>query len=496
MKKIKIILFMSLLVLGASCNEYLDINEDPSFPQVAAGYAILPPVLQQMVRGETFDSRYIAQYVQYWGSSAAGNTYDRHGYAAGSDAQGEKWRQHYWAIGQNIDLILKEGEENNRWDYVGAAKAIRAWSWQSTTDYHGEMILKQAFEPNRYVFDYDTQEEVYAEVRRLCEEAIKDLSRTDYSKSLNRGDLVYKGDTDKWIRFTYAVLARNAHHVSNKASYSPDTVTEYVDKSFRNNADNFDVPHAGTNTTDGNFYGPLRNNMGSFLPTAYIVSLLDSTVLKARDPRLPIMFSPSPDGVYRGVVPGSGDPNNVSGNVRRIPNLWGGLGVAPTVGRWIFDNAAPHSLITYMELQFMKAEAAFIKGDRALAYQTFLTAVGSALDYCKVSATEKTRYLASVAIPKTAADLKLSDIMLQKYIALYGHGSLETWVDMRRYNYSQDVYTGFTLPTNLFPDNNVLPAQRVRPRFNSEYVWNRASLAKIGADLPDYHTKVLWNIQK
>ena len=186
----------------------------------------------------------------------------------------------------------------------------------------------------------------------------------------------------------------------------------------------------------------------------------------------------------------------MSGNVRRIPNLWGGLGVAPTVGRWIFDNAAPHSLITYMELQFMKAEAAFIKGDKALAYQTFLNAVGAALDYCKVSAAEKTKYLASVAIPKTAADLKLSDIMLQKYIALYGHGSLETWVDMRRYNYSQDVYTGFTLPTNLFPDNNGLPAQRVRPRFNSEYVWNRASLAKIGADLPDYHTKVLWNIQK
>ena len=316
---------MSLLVLGASCNEYLDINEDPSFPQVAAGYAILPPVLQQMVRGETFDSRFTAQYVQYWGSSAAGNTYDRHGYAAGSDAQGEKWRQHYWAIGQNIDLMIKEGEENNRWDYVGAAKAIRAWSWQSTTDYHGEMILKQAFEPNRYVFDYDTQEEVYAEVRRLCEEAIKELSRTDYNKSLNRGDLVYRGDTDKWVRFTYAVLARNAHHISNKASYSPDKVIEYVDKSFRNNADNFDVPHAGTNTTDGNFYGPLRNNMGSFLPTAYIVSLLDSTVLKARDPRLPPCSPPALTGYTAGWYPVRATPTPCRATSAVSPTCGGAL---------------------------------------------------------------------------------------------------------------------------------------------------------------------------
>lgn len=496
MKKLYILFLASLMVLGNSCSEYLDINEDPSFPQVAAGYAILPPIFAQMVRGETFDSRYTGQYVQYWGWVSAGNTYDRHGYTAGSDAHGEHWRQHYWAIGTNIDLIIKEGLENNRYDYIGAAKAIRAWSLQSTTDMHGPMILSQAFEPNRYVFDYDSQEDCYKEVKRLAEEAIQDLARTDYAKSLNRGDLVYKGDTDKWTRFTYGVLARNAHHLSNKASYSPDKVIEYVDKSFRSNSDNFDVPHAGTNSLDGNFYGPLRNNLGSYRATSYIISLLDGTVMGGKDPRLPIMFAPCPDGVYRGVLPNAGDPNNISGNTKRIPNLWGALGVVPTAGRWIFDNAAPHSIMTYMELQFMKAEAAFIKGDKALAHQAYLNGVGAALDYCKVSAADKTAYLASAAVAQTPANLKLSDIMLQKYIALYIHGSAETWVDMRRYNYSPDVYTSFSLPTSLFPDNNGLPAQRVRPRYNSEYVWNRAALAAIGADLPDYHTKVLWNIEK
>lgn len=492
MKKLNIILLSALLVLGSACDDYLDINEDPSFPQVAQGFALLPPVLANMVRGETFDSRFINQYVQYWTSPSAGNTYDRHGYVAGSDAMGEKWRQHYWAIGLNLDLMIQDGIENNRWDFVGVAKAIRAWSWQSTTDYHGEMILKQFAEPNRYVFDYDSQEEVYAEVRRLCEEAIADLSRTDYAKSLNRGDAVYGGDTDKWIRFTYAVLARNAHHTSNRSGYNPDKVIEYVDKSFRNNADNFNVPHNGSNTSDANFYGPLRNNLTSYIPTAYIIGLLDSTILGARDPRLPVMFAPCPDGVFRGATPVSGDPNAQAGNVRRIPNMYGGLGVAPATGRWIFDNARPHYLITYMELQFMKAEAAFIKGDKNLAYQAFLNGLNASMDFCGVAAAARNTYLASPAVPQNANALALNHIMVQKYIALHGHGGLETWVDMRRYNYSPEVYTGFVLPTNLFPDNNGLPAQRVRPRFNSEYVWNRETLAKIGADLPDYHTKPLW----
>ena len=37
--------------------------------------------------------------------------------------------------------------------------------------------------------------------------------------------------------------------------------------------------------------------------------------------------------------------------------------------------------------------------------------------------------------------------------------------------------------------------QRVRPRYNSEYVWNRESLDAVGGRATDYHTKVLWIIE-
>lgn len=245
--------FAFLLFLGSSCESYFDINQDPSNPQVAEGFALLPPIFAQMVRGDAWDARYIGQYVQYWGWVSAGNSWDRQGFAPGSDACGEKWRSHYWSIGTNIDLIISDGVENNKWDYVGAAKAVRAWSWQSTTDLHGEMILKQAWEPNRYVFDYDSQQDVYAEVVRLSTDALADLDKTGYSASLSRGDIVYKGDVSKWKKFIYANLARNAIHLSNKSGFSADKVIEYVDKAFQNNADNFMVPHAGTNSGDANF---------------------------------------------------------------------------------------------------------------------------------------------------------------------------------------------------------------------------------------------------
>jgi hypothetical protein len=47
----------------------------------------------------------------------------------------------------------------------------------------------------------------------------------------------------------------------------------------------------------------------------------------------------------------------------------------------------------------------------------------------------------------------------------------------------------------LFPDNNGKIAQRIRARFNSEYVWNRAGLDAIGGLALDFHTKPLWITQ-
>ena len=121
----------------------------------------------------------------------------------------------------------------------------------------------------------------------------------------------------------------------------------------------------------------------------------------------------------------------------------------------------------------------------------------------QITAAEKNAFLASTAIiPSNAADLTLSHIMSQKYIAQWAWGHNETWMDLRRYNYTdvdpasgKQVFMGFATPTVLFPDNNGKIAHRIRMRFNSEYVWNRAALEKIGGLALDFHTKPLWITQ-
>lgn len=488
-KQIRISALIVSVLFMSSCQSWLDINRDPSFPQVATGEVLLPPVFQEMWRGDAFDSRYFGCYVQNWANTTAGNFADVHGWAAGSDAIGEKWRQHYWAIGKNVDLIVDDAVQNKKYWYAGLAYAIRAWSWQTSTDVYGEMILKQAWEPNRYVFDYDTQDLIYAEVVRVCNLALTYLNMDDQSNTLASGDLAYKGDRDKWKKFVYAILARNAHHLSNKSTYSADAVIALVDQAMASNADNFYVPHqGGVPNADGgnnNFFGPTRGNLGAYRQASFSVKLMDGTgpFTGIIDPRMSLMLQPSTDGVYRGLVNSVG--NTFSGT-QAIPLAY---------GKFIFNDNSSIPLFTYAEMQFIKAEAAFKKNDLTTALAAYRNGIAAHMDYLGVSTANKNTYMASTAVAQTTLQLTLSGIMLQKYIAMYGHGMLETWVDLRRYHYDPNVYTGFVLPSPLFSTNNSKPAYRARPRYNSEYVWNLAALDKIGATKLDYNTVEQWFTQ-
>lgn len=506
MKKYSILSVFALVGL-MGCNDYLDVNKNPSTPQLAASQTILPPMIAQMARGEQFDSRFAGSYIQNWASTASGNVWDRHGYATSSDAGAEKWRSHYFGNGKNLFLIMDDAVATNRPAYGGIAKAIWAWSLQSTTDWHGDMVVKQVFEFGRYAFDFDPQEMAYAEAVKWANEAIVDLGKEDAvsGSTIARADLVYGGDRAKWARFANGVLARNANHLSNKASYKPDEVIAFVDKALTGNADNFLAPHAGVSTDDANFFGPLRNNLGGFRPTVFSMSLVSGATMGAPDPRQSLLFNASADGQFRGIVAGSGDPNLV-GTAAFIPTFWGGNSIALSgTGRGMFRDNAPYPIMTYGEMQFIKAEAAFRKGDRATALTAYRNGINASFDLLnsleldatrRITTAQRTTYLASRAVAQTPADLTLSNIMLQKYIAMYGHGMLETWVDLRRFQYSPEIYTGFVIPASLFPDNSGKPVQRVRPRFNSEYMWNSTSLARIGADKPDYHTVEMWFSQK
>jgi hypothetical protein len=389
---------------------------------------------------------------------------------------------------------------------------------------HGDIIVKEAIDQTRFSFDYDSEEFALQEAGKLLDSAIVLLQRTDGAVSssyLGRTDKIYNGDRTKWLKFAHGLRGMLRNRYSNKAPlYKPADVIADIDASFASNADDALLAFPGTQNDDRNFDGPQRGNITSYRQTRFVVELMDGTQFGgAVDPRMSRILAPSPDGKYRGL-----DINTLNygalATSERPMNLFGYVG-APALGapsRYIFADKSKFPAMTYSQLQFVKAEAAFRSGNKPLALEAYVNGISSHIDFVNarntddgqqvtpISAAEKTAFLTNPNIVPAAASLTMSQIMSQKYIAQFGWGFFEQWMDLRRFHYtetfageSRQVFPGFSPPTVLYSRNAGKVAYRLRPRYNSEYVWNRDALAKltpISGLADDYQTSELWITQR
>jgi hypothetical protein len=175
-------------------------------------------------------------------------------------------------------------------------------------------------------------------------------------------------------------------------------------------------------------------------------------------------------------------------------------------------------MMTASEMQFIIAEAALRKNDKDMAFGAYKNAISLNFDMLtgdypqnikaghQITPAMKDSFMSPTAnakvIPSASSGLTLTHIMNQKYIALYVWGALETWVDMRKFHYTdldpetnKKVYAGFTPPsgTSLISTNLGNLTYRMRPRFNSEYLYDIPELTRIGAyQFPEYNTYRTW----
>lgn len=135
-------------------------------------------------------------------------------------------------------------------------------------------------------------------------------------------------------------------------------------------------------------------------------------------------------------------------------------GVVGSTGSFQIRPVSDFEILTYHEMCFIKAEVYMRKGDKANAYAAYKAGIQAHLDMMQAKLTEWqgsygatnpdmkpmspsdiTAYLSSNAVAANAGVLTMSDIMLQKFIAM--GCSIENWNDMRRFNYSVGNVGGF-----------------------------------------------------
>lgn len=135
-------------------------------------------------------------------------------------------------------------------------------------------------------------------------------------------------------------------------------------------------------------------------------------------------------------------------------------GAVASTGSFQTRPVSDQEILTYHEMCFIKAEVYMRKGDNANAYTAYRDAIQAHLDMMQtkltswqgagytatnpdmapMSSSDISAYMASNAVA-TAGNLTMSDIMMQKYVAM--GCSIENWNDMRRFNFSAGNVNGF-----------------------------------------------------
>ena len=420
MKSIRIYLlfFIGILFVGCSEDTMDKINENVNDPKTSPSTFILTDVMTSTSFSTTgadyafYSSVFMEYNVGIWGQMYNAET--RVGEPISATTYNNSWDGQYanlYNLKQVINKCSEGGSEAGNFLNLGIAQILSAYQLAMLTDLMGDVPYKEALQPGViYQPKLDKQEELYAEVFRLLDDAIANLGKTFTFASLGTQDLIYKGDKAKWIKAANGLKARYTLRLSLKnAKY--DKVIEYANASFASAAEDFKYVYNGGSTV--NPFSRFQRDRDYFGASKSLKAKLDAFA----DPRASKFFKPYTTGGAL-LFADNGEPEQVQKKYSISA---------------LTSTTSPTRLMSYHELQFVKAEAYVRMGAAQLANAGDALKKGVEAAFIKVglTAAQADAYYTASVLPRFTAD-PLKEVMNQKYLALYDEEAIESYNDYRR----------------------------------------------------------------
>lgn len=454
---------LSVLALAfTACSEDIldEINKDHSVANDVTARYIIPDLIcgtaQDNLGGDI--NTYTCVYAEQ--ESGVHNQLFRAETRAGeptlSSTYNNIWGSIYYTIRNARVAIEKcsvEPEDKNK-TTKGIAELMLAYNSALLTDMWGDTPYSQAALPQTLTAEnmnpvLDKQQSIYATIDQLIESAIADLPQGD-NISVGTQDLLYNGKSALWLKFAYGLKARLlmrriARSSDKEADYAK--IIEYCDKSFLAPSEQAAF---GDGIYNGTNYNPTFDFQWSRDALGCSQSMADK-LIERNDPRGSrvyyngstwVQFS-GPDDPDINLVP-AGNPIQSQGYY--------------TYSVYMFAECAPVLLLSYHEIQFLKAEALArlnrhdeaklaLKNAIIAAFANTENSVAAALSAphpllsgglaCETEAlTEEdaVKYFDETVVPLYDAN-PVKEVAVQKYIAMWGASGegVEAYNDIRRY---------------------------------------------------------------
>ncbi|OHX65740.1 SusD/RagB family nutrient-binding outer membrane lipoprotein [Flammeovirga pacifica] len=342
-----------------------------------------------------------------------------------------------------------EGQKKDAQALIGAMQTTRAYIFLNLADAFGDIPYTEAnqtmalgFEITNFQPVYDNQGDIYKDLLEELAEA-NDLLANN-GKIDSGTDLIYGGSTTKWQRLANSLAARIYIRMSytDQAFATQGLTALFGDGNrpvFESNSDDAELRYLGSQPYMHPFYfNRYIDNRDDFAVSKNTVDMLKEN----NDNRLYIYAQPTPDS-------DENDPKYV-GQENGVPrDEMPVLSSVSRIGNLFRDQPSGKSFwMSYSELLFIKAEAAYRLGVPVGAYNTlveqgiqasFEKHYSDIVDYNAPVIPENGVTVgtaledAQIVIDKvnTSGKDPMTVIMEQKYLALYTNGP-EAYAELRR----------------------------------------------------------------
>lgn len=465
MKKLKYIsipLLAFIMFFTTSCEEFLDVNENPTQIREANLESLLPTILESTsdLHNKT--------------ALTAGRVTHQldHVFGYYSEFRMEStWEEIYLKILNNADVVNELGTELKSPHYNGIAHVVQAVSIAMLADVYEDAPFSNALAGSEILKPtYDTQESLYNAAMSYLNDGIQFLESENTGYEPGSDDMIYGGDIDKWIRLAHSLKARYMIHLSNKSTVNWNAILAEVDLGMTSNDDNFSFYYNGGENKNPLHTGvALANLTGNFTYThgKFLIDLMNGASYGVTDPRLPFIAGLE-DGETEYMGLASYDDEAPAYTTAIDQNTWYGKADAPVV------------MMSFAEVKLIEAEAA-LNVDAGRAYTAYMEAISANMDMLGVSSGDKTAYMEDPAVA-LGGTTDLEHIMKEKMIALFMN--TESWTDIRRHHFDDTIFKGFVIMEYL---GRTEPGQRaLHP--TTELTRNKENESAFSKDF----TEVMW----
>ncbi len=439
MKKLLLYSTICLLIITAfsSCKKYLDINKNPNAAEEPPIGGLLANTTYNTAYNVFNASNYTSYYAQYLASPNTASDVDIYNTVDPSST----WYGFYNIMTDLYDMRRFAAEKGLN-SYIGVADILMALHLNMATNMWGDIPYSQAFTGVKNLTPaFDDQKALYDTALNLLDAGIAAFGQAGADELPAASDFIHGGKYGAWIKTAHAIKARMLNQLSKTSSYNADAVLAELQQADTSNSDDAQV----TTFEVRNPWAQVAvNNAGLDLDgwlSAYFVGVTKDSIYDVFDPRLPLITDTTRYRDYRGTPNGKGRTG--TGTEKKECYL--------SVGYWYSADNSPLQIITYSECQFIKAEAAFRKGDKATAYTAYMEGITANMKKMGVADTAIARYTTDPVVAVGADALSLQRILAEKYVACFL--SPVTWDDMRRNDYN---YKDFILPQNAALGNEFI----------------------------------------